>query len=79
VFYTRLPGGSVKKLKLDLAEIQVSSFTVEAAKGGGTVNAHNPEPGFTTDFNTDGMYGTTTLKNTDCISCPYCVDEPIGP
>ncbi|HEU4559611.1 MAG TPA: hypothetical protein VFS20_17295 [Longimicrobium sp.] len=67
----------MKKLKLDLAEIQVLSFTVDSAKGGGTVNAHNPDP-YTTDYN-DVVNGTTTLKNTDCNSCPFCLDEPIGP
>lgn len=69
----------MKKLKLDLAQIQVLSFTVETAKGGGTVNAHNTEPDFTTDVDFDVLYGTTTLKATDCPSCPFCVDEPIGP
>jgi hypothetical protein len=69
----------VKKLKLDLAQIQVLSFTVEAAKGGGTVNGH----GDTFDF--DVVYGDTAgTSGTDihmtCSSCPrYCLDEPIGP
>ena len=65
----------MKKLKLDIADIQVLSFTVATTKGGGTVNAH--DPGF--DDTVDMVNGTTTLKNTDCISCPYCVDEPLGP
>lgn len=67
----------MKKLKLELADIQVISFTVETEKGAGTVNAHITEPAITGEF--EGVYGTTTLKNTDCNSCPYCVDEPIGP
>jgi len=73
----------VKKLRLDIAEIQVLSLTVEAAKGVGTVNTHITEPGFTTDF--DGVYDTTAgTSGTDihmtCASCPrYCLDEPIGP
>ncbi|HEU4559610.1 MAG TPA: hypothetical protein VFS20_17290 [Longimicrobium sp.] len=67
----------MKKLKLDLAEIQVFSFTVGTAKGGGTVNAHNPDP-FTTDYN-DVVHGTTTLNASHCASCPECLDEPMGP
>ncbi|HEX6041660.1 hypothetical protein [Longimicrobium sp.] len=67
----------MKKLKLDITDIQVLSFTVETEKGAGTVNAHLTEPAITTEF--QEVYGGTTLKNTDCNSCPFCVDEPIGP
>lgn len=69
----------MKKLKLDLAQIQVVSFAATTTNGGGTVNAYDTNPNPNTDVDCDVLYGTTTLKNTDCISCPYCVDEPIGP
>ena len=67
----------MKKLKLDLAQIKVDSFAVATKNGGGTVNAHDPYN--FTDVDCDVLFGTTTLKNTDCNSCPFCVDEPIGP
>jgi hypothetical protein len=68
----------MKKLKLDLAQIQVLSFTVETVQGTGTVNAHGTE-----DF--DGVFDTTvstsgTAINMSCASCPYyCFDANTNP
>lgn len=69
----------MKKLKLDVAQIQVLSFTIETPKGGGTVNAHNTEPGLT-DGDADVLYGTTTINASHCPSCPYyCFDADTNP
>jgi hypothetical protein len=65
----------MKKLKLDLAQIKVLSFTVETAKGGGTVNAH--ETGDFGVFNTSG----TWVQMSCASSCPeyYCFDANTHP
>jgi hypothetical protein len=66
----------MKKLKLDIAQIQVLSFTVGTARGGGTVNAHETE-------DMDGLFTTSgTLVQMSCASsCAeyYCFDANTNP
>lgn len=59
----------MRKLKLDLDQIQVVSFTMETPKGsGGTVNGFAPDTQVGCgDGHTDGGW-----------SCRYCLPEPIS-
>ncbi len=60
----------MKKLKLNLDQIQVLSFTVETAEGGtGTVKAFEP--------NTDVGCGHGT-RDFDSCTCQYCPIMPIS-
>ncbi len=61
----------MRKLKLDLDQIQVVSFTVETLKGnGGTVNGFAPD----TEIGCGGTGGQTDGG----ASCRYCLPEPIS-
>lgn len=61
----------MKKLKLDLNQIQVTSFTMEPAKGGGgTVNGFAPD----TEVGCGGTGGQTDGG----ASCRFCLPEPIS-
>ena len=61
----------MKKLKLDLDQIQVVSFTTETTKGGGTVNGFSAD----TDIGCGGTGGNTDVGG----SCRYCLPELISP
>lgn len=61
----------MKKLKLDLDQIQVVSFAVETAKGsGGTVEGFSPD--------TEIGCGGTGACTENGWSCRYCFPEPIS-
>ncbi|HEU4562770.1 MAG TPA: hypothetical protein VFS20_33380 [Longimicrobium sp.] len=58
----------MKKLKLDLDQVQVVSFTVESTQGnGGTVNGHSA--------NTDLGCGGTGWQTQEGWSCRVCLPD----
>lgn len=59
----------MKKLKLDLDQVQVVSFTMETTKGsGGTVNGFAP----------DTVVGCGDGQTDGGASCNYCQPEPLS-
>jgi hypothetical protein len=61
----------MRKLKLDLDQIQVVSFTMATPKGsGGTVNGFAPD----TEVGCGGTGGQTDAG----WSCRYCLPEPVS-
>jgi hypothetical protein len=67
----------MKKLKLDLDEIQVVSFTVETTQGnGGTVNGHSGELSCGSTADTDLGCGGTSGQSDRGWSCHICLPMP---
>ncbi len=69
----------MKKLKLNVEQIQVLSFTVQTPRGGGTVNAYGA--GDFDDVNTFSPTSGTYVQMSCASSCPeyYCFDANTNP